>query len=355
MSYGDDGKRRRRYAIIGVSSLLLVAMVVAVTVGVSLKNNDDDSSSTNNGNKNGKAQVSTSMKAIKSICKSTDYKQECVDSLHGVNTTDPTKLVQAAFQVAATKIKEAAKKSITLQQLQKDPRTKMALDQCKQLMEYSVDEFKRSVEKLGDFDVSKVDEMLMDLKIWLSAVITYQETCLDGFQNTTGDAAEKMKKAMQSSMHLSSNGLAMVSEISNLLTDLDIPGISKRRLLSSDNPIPVLGHGEINIDLDWAEAGVRRLLSASNGKIKPDVVVAKDGSGQFKSIKEALQKVPKMNKKPFVIYIKSGVYKEYVTVERSMTNVVFIGDGPTRTRITGNKNYVDGFLTSLTATVGMSI
>lgn len=191
----------------------------------------------------------------------------------------------------------------------------------------------------------------MDLKIWLSAVITYQETCLDGFQNTTGNAAEKMKKALQSSMHLSSNGLAMVSEISNMLTDLDIPGISKRRLLSFDKPLPVLGHGEISVDLDWAEAGVRRLLSASNGKIKPDVVVAKDGSGHFKSIKQALQKVPQKNTKPFIIYIKSGVYKEYVTVERTMTNVVFIGDGPTRTRITGNKNFVDGFVTSMTATV----
>lgn len=352
MSYGDDGKRKRRFAIIGVSSLLLVAMVVAVTVGVSLKKDSDDSSSTNSGNKNGKTQVSATAKAIKSICQPTDYKQECANSLHGINTTDPTKLIQAAFQVAGLKIKEAAKKSLTLQQLEKDPRTKMALDQCKQLMDFSVDELKHSFEKLGEFDVTKFDEMLMDLKIWLSAVITYQETCIDGFQNTTGDAAAKMKKALQSSMHLSSNGLAMVSEISNMLTDLDIPGISKRRLLSFDNPLPVLGHGDISVDLDWAEAGVRRLLSASNGKIKPNAVVAKDGSGHFKSIKQALQKVPKMNTKPFIIYIKSGVYKEYVTVERNMTNVVFIGDGPTRTRITGNKNFIDGFVTSMTATVG---
>lgn len=350
MSYGEEGKRKKRIAIIGVSSLLLVAMVVAVTVGVSL--NKDDSSSPSSGNKDGKTQLSASTKAIKSICQPTDYKQECVDSLHAEagNTSDPVRLIQAGFKVAMKHISQAANKSVTLQQLKQDPRTSRALNQCKELMDFAIDELQHSFKKLGAFEVSKMDEILMDLKIWLSATITYEETCLDGFQNTTGDAGEKMKKALQSARHLSSNALAMVSDISSMLSDFQIDGLNKRRLLNVEDDLPILGHGEI----DWTETGLRKLLSAPSASVKPDIVVAQDGSGQFKTINDALKKVPSMSNKTTVIYIKAGVYKEYVILEKNMTNVMFIGDGANKTRITGNRNFVDGYPTGTTATVSKS-
>lgn len=351
MSYGrDDGGNRKRFAIIGVSSFLLVAMVIAVTIGVTLNNGE---STPANGNKDGSHHISSSTKAIKAICQPTDYKEECVKSLQSEagETTDPKKLIQAGFKVAMKKISEAAKKSAVLKELEDDPRASKALGHCKQLMENAVDDLKRSFEKLGEFDITKFDEMLMDLKIWLSATITYQETCLDGFQNTTGDAAEKMKKALKSSMRLSSNGLAMVSEISSVFSDLQL---NRRRLLSADEYYSWLPE---NQDINsWLNNGVRRLLTAeSPEKLKPDVVVAKDGSGQFKTIKEALKDIPRKSNKTFVIYIKEGVYQEYVTIERNMTNLMLIGDGANKTRITGNKNFIDGFPTSLTATFGMYI
>lgn len=61
--------------------------------------------------------------------------------------------------------------------------------------------------------------MLMDLKFWVSVTITYQESCLDAFENSTSDAREKMKGILKSSMHLSSNALAMVSRVSSVLID----------------------------------------------------------------------------------------------------------------------------------------
>lgn len=81
------------------------------------------------------------------------------------------------------------------------------------------------------------------------------------------------------------------------------------------------------------------------------MIVAKDGSGDFKSINEALKHVPEKNRKPFVIYIKEGVYQEYVEVTKEMTHVVFIGEGEKKTRITGNKNFIDGINTYKTDTV----
>lgn len=345
MAYnGDDGGKRKRYAVIGVSSFLLVAMVIAVTVGVSL--NNGESSNPASGNKDGHGHISSSNKAIKAICQPTDYKEECIKGLtsEAGNTTDPKKLIQAGFNVAMKYITEAAKKSEVLKELEKDPRASKALGFCKQLMETAIDDLHKSFDKISDFDITKLDETLMDLKIWISATITYQETCLDGFQNTTGNAAEQMKKALKTSMRLSSNGLAMVSEIYSVIADLNI---NRRRLLEYESPTP-----EAQGTSPWIATGVRKLLALdATENLKPDVIVAKDGSGKYKTINEALKDIPKKSNQTFVIYIKEGVYEEYVTFQKNMTHVLVYGDGANKTRITGSKNFIDGFPTSLTATV----
>lgn len=168
----DDSQNKKRYAIIGVSSMLLVAMVVAVTVGVNL--NQDGTSDPATGNKS--HEISSSMKAIKAICQPTDYKQECIASLKatGNNSSDPQELVQAGFKAAMKLIQAAANKSVDLKALEKDPRTSKALAGCKELMDFAIDELKYSMNKLGEFDITKLDEMLIDIRIWLSATITYQ-------------------------------------------------------------------------------------------------------------------------------------------------------------------------------------
>ncbi|XWS42360.1 hypothetical protein CRYUN_Cryun16bG0007900 [Craigia yunnanensis] len=373
MSNSDDGEKKKRIAIIAVCSCLLVAMVVAVTVGVSINGTNSDEE-TNNGSKN--SQVSSSMKAIKSICQPTDYRKTCEEQLHAEagNTTDMKELVQAAFKAAMKFASQAAKNSTTLRDLEKDPRSKKALDVCKQLMTYSINELQKSFNQIDNLDFTKFDKMLADLKIWLSATITNQQTCLEGFRNTTTDAGEKMKKALNISMQLSRNGLAIATEMSAVLTQLEIPGIS-RRLLQEDE-LPVLGHAEWSSLLNnspWKrrllqdkeprvlghsefeiQPGVRRLMAATPSRIKADIVVAKDGSGNFTTIKAAMSGIPLNAAKPFVIYIKEGVYEENLEFGYSMINVALIGDGKEKTRITGRLNNADGVPTFRTATVAVN-
>ena len=348
MAFGND-PNKKRLVIIGISTFMLVALVGVVTVGVGLKNNES-SSQQKDDNNNNKKEISASLKAIKSLCQATDYKRECVDKLGRAagNTTDPKKLIQIAFTVAQKYIAEANNKSQVLKTLEQDPRTSKALYQCRLMMNQAMGELKHAFDKLGDFDANEIQTLIMDLKVWLSATITYQETCLDGFNGTTGDAAQKMKAALKMGMHLSSNALAMISEVAPYIAELHSVGLgtSGRRLLEEDM---VVGHG---LDMFSHDFG-RKLRSNSPFDLKPNVVVAKDGTGDCKTIKDALKRVPKKSKKPFVIYVKEGIYKEYVTVEKDMTHVVMIGDGGNKTRITGHKNFKDGLTTMLTATVSI--
>lgn len=70
--------------------------------------------------------------------------------------------------------------------------------------------------------------------------------------------------------------------------------------------------------------------------LKADVVVAKDGSGNYLSIADAVDDVPSnlRNKK----YVKAGLYNETVRVSQSNTNIMLVGDGQGKTVVVSNRN-----------------
>ena len=64
---------------------------------------------------------------------------------------------------------------------------------------------------------------------------------------------------------------------------------------------------------------------------KPDLIVAADGTGNFKTVQEAIDKVPENNSKRFVIAIKPGTYNEQIRVPSSKPYVSFIGSDAAKT------------------------
>jgi pectinesterase len=66
-----------------------------------------------------------------------------------------------------------------------------------------------------------------------------------------------------------------------------------------------------------------------------DVIVAKDGSGQFRTVQEAVMSVPAGTpERPVVIHIKPGVYKELIYVQREKRCFRFIGEDAATTVLT---------------------
>ena len=67
---------------------------------------------------------------------------------------------------------------------------------------------------------------------------------------------------------------------------------------------------------------------------KADLTVAADGSGDVKTVGEAIAKVPENNKKRFTIFIKKGVYKEQITIPATKPFISLIGESAENTKLT---------------------
>jgi pectinesterase len=65
-----------------------------------------------------------------------------------------------------------------------------------------------------------------------------------------------------------------------------------------------------------------------------DFVVAKDGSGDFMTVQEAVDAVPVNLQTRTTIFIRKGVYKERVVIAETQTNLSFIGESQTETILT---------------------
>ncbi|XP_022956244.1 pectinesterase-like [Cucurbita moschata] len=342
MSNDDDGGKNKKAALIGVSSLFLVAMVVAVAVGVNRNDPDEISSTSGDG---GTTEISTSVKAIKALCQPTDYQETCIESLSGVNTSDPRELIKVGFQSTINELKSAIVKSATLKEFASDPKAKPALDVCNEVVEYAIDDLIMSFDRITDnFNINKITDYVEDLKVWLSATLTLQDTCVDAFDNVTGDTGDKMRQLLKTSKEMTANGLGMVSEVTSIMSSFGMR-LAGRRLLEEES-------NKEEEEPSWINDR-RGLLQATPKTIQPNVVVAKDGSGKYKTVNEALFDIPKKSNKTFVIYVKEGVYEEQVMMNKSMTWVMMIGDGPNKTKITSNKNFADGTPTFKTATVAV--
>ncbi|XVF72827.1 hypothetical protein PTKIN_Ptkin12aG0151900 [Pterospermum kingtungense] len=133
---------------------------------------------------------------------------------------------------------------------------------------------------------------------------------------------------------LTANALSIVTKLTDILSKFDlqlnIPTSTSRRLLSVDkDDYP-----------SWFSVADRKLLAKiDNSNLKPNAVVAKDGSGQFKTIAAALVAASKNSQARHVIYVKAGVYQEFITVDTNTINILMYGDGPRKTIVTGNKSH----------------
>jgi pectinesterase len=76
-------------------------------------------------------------------------------------------------------------------------------------------------------------------------------------------------------------------------------------------------------------------------ELKPDTIVATDGSGQYTSLQEAISTAPMRTDPaatPWVIFVKAGTYTERIYVQRERGNIRVVGEDRDKTIVTYNLN-----------------
>src|SRR5262249_46371614 len=88
----------------------------------------------------------------------------------------------------------------------------------------------------------------------------------------------------------------------------------------------------------WQGAPAKADVAGRSDGAKADLVVAADGSGQYRTIQEAINAVPQDTSaaKRCVIFVKAGTYRELVYVQREKRFVSLVGEDPARTIVTYN-------------------
>ncbi|KAG8389595.1 hypothetical protein BUALT_Bualt02G0245400 [Buddleja alternifolia] len=86
----------------------------------------------------------------------------------------------------------------------------------------------------------------------------------------------------------------------------------------------------------------RKMSSAVDLKLRMaeidrmEIRVSQDGSGDFKTIREAIDTIPLYNNRRVLLHINSGVYREKVNIPRTMGFITLVGNASDPPTITGN-------------------
>ncbi|OWM72622.1 hypothetical protein CDL15_Pgr013090 [Punica granatum] len=339
----DAGRKsRKRFITIALSSVVLVCVIVAAVVGTQVGNGS---------NKDGAGEDPKSPStSVKAVCDLTLYKESCYNSMsHKVNpnqVVQPQKLFKLAIQVAMDELGKASDRlSSHLKPYNNNSAAVAALDSCHDLLALAIDHLNGSYAS-GNLDSSD------DLRTWLSTAGTCQETCLDGFDELAlGPLKDTVKSNLKISQELTSNSLAIITWISKIMGSIKLRRLMGVEYHDKTNNVPKWPHQNDRKLPNWLKPKDRKLIQSSADLRKiADAVVAKDGSGKYKTIKDALKDVPDKSDRRYVIYAKKGIYEENVRVEKPKWNVVMVGDGKDVTIVTGKLNVVDGTPTFQSAT-----
>ncbi|XP_072979974.1 pectinesterase-like [Typha angustifolia] len=289
---------------------------------------------------------------LRSTCAAARFPGLCLSSIssspsHLASISNPTDVIHASLSLALSAIHRSALhvRQLSASRRNLTARESTALADCLEMFDSSLDELRHADAGLRE---GNTRYSVADVEILVSAAMTNQESCADGFSHDSADRGVRagIADGLDHVTHMCGNALAMIR---NMTTNSSAEGVAlktARRLVGF--PVDKEGLPE------WMAKGDRRKLVGPTEEVEADAVVAADGSGDYATVQEAVDAAPAKSKKRWVIRIKAGVYQENVEVSKKKKNIMFIGDGRSDTVITGNRNVVDGYTTFKSATLAVS-
>ncbi|XP_010264194.1 PREDICTED: 21 kDa protein-like [Nelumbo nucifera] len=161
----------------------------------------------------------TSTEFIKNSCRRTLYPQVCVESLSAYASTiqeSPKLLAQVALSVSLKSARSTEKLVLNLSKVNDiRPREAAALMDCVETMGDCVEELRQSLQEMKHLGGPDFALKLSNIKTWVSAALTNEDTCRDGFQDKSmnGNIKNTITKSIDYVAKLTSNALALINNI----------------------------------------------------------------------------------------------------------------------------------------------
>ncbi|KAM7499546.1 hypothetical protein LguiA_023960 [Lonicera macranthoides] len=156
---------------------------------------------------------------IKTSCNSTTYPSLCNKSLSPYASSIKTNSLKLCYTALTLTIKAARNTSSMVSKLAKQKGiTRIeaaAIKDCIANMQDSVYELKQSLQALSKLKGDDKEFQMANAKTWVSAAITDEDTCMDGFTGRKVNAAvkNKIKNGILVVMSLSSNALSLINKL----------------------------------------------------------------------------------------------------------------------------------------------
>ncbi|KAG8381143.1 hypothetical protein BUALT_Bualt06G0091800 [Buddleja alternifolia] len=332
-------KKSRLKLLLILAATLMVASAVSAVLVVVIRNRADS------GGAAARLQSRHPSQAMSRACSRTRYPTLCVNSLldfPGAVTASDKDLVHISVNMTLQKFGRALYIASEINNLNMDPHVRSAYEDCLELLDDSVNLLSRSLTSVAPGGGGAASTQ--DVLTWLSASLTNQDTCSEGFDEVNGYVKNQMSDRLKDLSELVSNCLAIYAAAGG---NEDFSGIPiqnrRRRLLRNEKE-----HKHFPV---WLSRRDRMLLDMPVAAINANIIVSKDGNGTYKTIAEAIKKAPEHSDRRFIIYVKAGKYQEDILkVGRKKTNIMFIGDGKGKTVISGGKSVQENMTTFHTAT-----
>ncbi|PON89469.1 Pectinesterase inhibitor domain containing protein [Trema orientale] len=231
-------------------------------------------------------------------------------------------------QVAINRALDARRHAFQLGPNCENKPQKSAWADCLKLYDDTIFQLNRTLQGLNTQKRSCTD---FDAQTWLSTALTNIDTCRAGSSELNVSDFILPIASNYNVSELISNSLAINA------------GLVGKHEAEPTEDFP-----------SWVSKPERRLLRSSLSSIKPNLVVAKDGSGHFRTVQAAIDAAARRRiGTRFVIHVKKGVYRENIEVGINNNDIMLVGDGLRKTIITSGRSVKSGYTTYSSATAGI--
>jgi len=164
-------------------------------------------------------QEPTNTNFIRTSCRKTTYPALCFSSLSPYASSIQTSPMQLAHRAVSAALKAARSTSKAMKTMSTQggmsPRMAAAMSDCMETMGDSVDELKESMKVMRHIGGKDFGYQLSSIQTWVSAAITNDSTCMDGFEGHAMDGQVKsaVRRHVMNVSQLTSNALALINSL----------------------------------------------------------------------------------------------------------------------------------------------